>query len=440
MSSTLVVGIDLGTTHCALAFAPLSTPDARVEVLPIEQLVAPGAVERRPLLPSFLYFAHESEAVLPLPWDAERRFAVGELARARGAEAPERVISSAKSWLSYGGVDRRSGNLPLNAPSDIERISPVEASFRLLDHLNEAFRAARPQDGDLSAQEVVLTVPGPDRRGGACGRLRSGDPARGATSRAVCVDRTSGRGLAHAPARGRSRARDRHRRRDDGFFADRRGGAGRLARAAARRGGRPHLARGRQHGFGARPHRWARADGSGQRARSFSAQCAGARLPQWQREAALRRGARASGGRAAGSRITAAGQHAAGRATAAANSGVPARWLLPTRGRKRAAEDASALRPDPSRAAVRQRPRHHPPPGGGSGAARLHQQRGRAPAHGRSVQRGCTQGRRVAPARTGHAQRLAGRAGSSTGPGAARRRPRLGGSTRRRLLRSGPPR
>jgi hypothetical protein len=159
MSAKLVVGIDLGTTHCALAFAPLSTPDARVAALPIEQLVAPGAAEKRSLLPSFLYFAHDSEAPLALAWDAERRFAVGELARARGAEAPERVIGSAKSWLSYGGIDRRAGSLPLNAPSDIERISPVEASFRLLDHLNEAFRAARPQDGDLAAHEVVLTVP-----------------------------------------------------------------------------------------------------------------------------------------------------------------------------------------------------------------------------------------------------------------------------------------
>src|SRR4051812_6495802 len=159
MSAKLVVGIDLGTTHCALALAPLATPEPRVEVLPIEQLVAAGAAEKRALLPSFLYFAHEGEPALSLAWDSERRFAVGELARARGAEAPERVISSAKSWLSYGGVDRRAGSLPLNAPSDIERISPVEASFRLLDHLNEAFRAARPQDGDLAAHEVVLTVP-----------------------------------------------------------------------------------------------------------------------------------------------------------------------------------------------------------------------------------------------------------------------------------------
>jgi hypothetical protein len=159
MSAKLSVGIDLGTTHCAMAVAPLSDGAASVSVVDIEQLVGPGALGKRPLLPSFLYFAHESEPALSLPWDAERRFAVGELSRSRGAEAPQRVISSAKSWLSYGAIDRRAGTLPLNAPADIEKISPVEASFRLLDHLNEAFRAARPQQGELSDHEVVLTVP-----------------------------------------------------------------------------------------------------------------------------------------------------------------------------------------------------------------------------------------------------------------------------------------
>jgi molecular chaperone DnaK (HSP70) len=159
MTAKLVVGIDLGTTHSALALAPLEGAEARVSVLPIEQLVSAGALGKGWLLPSFLYFGHESEAALALPWDAERRFAVGEYARSRGAEAPQRVIASAKSWLSYGGVDRRAGTLPLNAAEDIEKISPVEASFRLLDHLNEAFRAARPEDGDLAEQEVVLTVP-----------------------------------------------------------------------------------------------------------------------------------------------------------------------------------------------------------------------------------------------------------------------------------------
>jgi len=159
MSAKFVVGIDLGTTHSALATAALDATDERVRVLEIEQLVAPGEVAKRPLLPSFLYFAHESEAPLSLAWDAQRRFCVGELARSRGAEVPERVIASAKSWLSYGGIDRRAGSLPLGAPQDLEKISPVEASFRFLDHLNEAFRAARPADGDLSEQEVVLTVP-----------------------------------------------------------------------------------------------------------------------------------------------------------------------------------------------------------------------------------------------------------------------------------------
>jgi molecular chaperone DnaK (HSP70) len=159
MSAKLTVGIDLGTTHCAMAVAPLAEGAGGVEVIDIEQLVAAGALAKRPLLPSFLYFGHESEPVLALPWDAERRFAVGELARARGAEAPQRVISSAKSWLSYGGIDRRAGILPLNGASDIEKISPVEASFRLLDHLNDAFAAARPEQGALSEHEVVLTVP-----------------------------------------------------------------------------------------------------------------------------------------------------------------------------------------------------------------------------------------------------------------------------------------
>jgi len=157
MSAKFVVGIDLGTTHSALALAALGETDSRVSVLEVEQLVAAGAVAKRALLPSFLYFGHESEPALALPWDGERRFCVGEFARARGAEAPQRVIASAKSWLSYGGIDRRAGNLPLGAPQDIEKISPVEASFRFLDHLNEAFRAAA--EGDLSEQEVVLTVP-----------------------------------------------------------------------------------------------------------------------------------------------------------------------------------------------------------------------------------------------------------------------------------------
>ncbi|HSY21736.1 MAG TPA: Hsp70 family protein [Polyangiaceae bacterium] len=169
MSARFAVGIDLGTTNCALAVAPIDPAngaegadrtDARPRVFAIPQLVASGQVEARPLLPSFLYFAHESDGPQALPWNAERRFAVGEHARSRGVDAPSRVVSSAKSWLSHPTIDRRAGILPLSAPEDVEKISPVEVSWRYLEHLSEAFDAAYGGgDNALAQQDVVITVP-----------------------------------------------------------------------------------------------------------------------------------------------------------------------------------------------------------------------------------------------------------------------------------------
>lgn len=161
-----VVGIDLGTTHTALAYAPIpedpTLPPPPVEVLAIPQLVAQGTVEARELLPSFLYFAHESDGPQVLPWDASRKYAVGEHARARGVDAPARVIASAKSWLSHPSVDRRGPILPAGAAEDIERISPVEASWRYLEHLAEAWDhvvAKGDPELALAKQSIVLTVP-----------------------------------------------------------------------------------------------------------------------------------------------------------------------------------------------------------------------------------------------------------------------------------------
>ncbi len=153
------IGIDLGTTHCALASAALDDDTAHPTPFGVPQLVARGALETRALLPSFIYFAAPGEGALPLPWDAERTFAVGEYARSRGAESPARVVSSAKSWLSHTGIDRRAPALPPGAPEDVERISPVEASWRYLDHLAEAWQSARHDAATLGAQEVVLAVP-----------------------------------------------------------------------------------------------------------------------------------------------------------------------------------------------------------------------------------------------------------------------------------------
>src|ERR1043165_4501051 len=103
-NSRYVVGLDLGTTNCALALRDADAADdaARTEVQEILQLVNPGEVARRPLLPSFLYIPGEMDfpaGSIALPWAPDAPV-VGELARARGAENAGRLVSSAKSWLS----------------------------------------------------------------------------------------------------------------------------------------------------------------------------------------------------------------------------------------------------------------------------------------------------------------------------------------------------
>jgi Ethanolamine utilization protein EutJ (predicted chaperonin) len=154
-----VVGIDLGTSNTVLAHADAGQEQPAVEVLPIPQLVAAGTVDTRPGLPSFVYLAPTSEQPLALPWDAKRTFAVGEYARARGADAPTRVVASAKSWLCHTGIDRRTAALPAGSTDveELEKVSPVEASYRYLEHLSEAFAAAL--GSQLGDAEVVLTVP-----------------------------------------------------------------------------------------------------------------------------------------------------------------------------------------------------------------------------------------------------------------------------------------
>ncbi len=158
------IGIDLGTTHCALSWVdqPASDGDQVVHgVLDIPQLTGPAAVEAKPLLPSFLYLPHESELApgdLALPWGAQQDFAVGELARARGAATPIRLVSSAKSWLCHPGVDRRAPLLPADAPPEVERISPLAASTRYLQHLRQAWDAAHP-GAPFDQQDITVTIP-----------------------------------------------------------------------------------------------------------------------------------------------------------------------------------------------------------------------------------------------------------------------------------------
>ncbi len=164
------IGIDLGTTHCAVSYFNLEEGKPRgsaQSMLPVAQLTAPGTVEARTLLPSFLYLPSEQEfpaGSLGVPWKPDTPSIVGEFARTHGAKVPTRLVSSAKSWLSHPGVDRRSAMLPWQAPAEVQRVSPLEASARYLRHLREAwdhtFARTREEAGNtLAAQDVIITVP-----------------------------------------------------------------------------------------------------------------------------------------------------------------------------------------------------------------------------------------------------------------------------------------
>jgi len=160
------IGIDLGTTHCVLSYVDITDPDADAderiqEVLQIPQLTAPGMIEDKAQLPSFLYQAHEAEindGDTALPWTTQPDYLVGEIARSLGSKTPIRLVSSAKSWLCHAGVDCKSALLPTEAPEEVERISPYQASVAYLQHLCDAWNNQHP-DSPINEQEITLTVP-----------------------------------------------------------------------------------------------------------------------------------------------------------------------------------------------------------------------------------------------------------------------------------------
>ncbi len=157
-----IIGIDLGTTNSALAFARADSDDpSKVELFPVPQLTNAGEVSTLDLLPSSLYIPGPNEFVegsLALPWNSQPDYITGRLARVRGVENASRLVSSAKSWLSHQNADPTQPLLPLAAPDGIEKISPVEASRQYLLHLKSAWDAEHPKQ-KLADQSVLITVP-----------------------------------------------------------------------------------------------------------------------------------------------------------------------------------------------------------------------------------------------------------------------------------------
>jgi molecular chaperone DnaK (HSP70) len=162
------VGIDLGTTNTAVA-STVVDGDGVITSFAVPQVTSPGEVQALPTLPSFLLLPNELEVPaegLSLPWSDNPGFTIGVMARERGADLPHRLVSSAKSWLCHGGVDRHAPILPwrgaeteeLEGDAEAQRVSPVEASALYLEHLRAAWNHDHPDD-PLEQQDVVLAVP-----------------------------------------------------------------------------------------------------------------------------------------------------------------------------------------------------------------------------------------------------------------------------------------
>jgi molecular chaperone DnaK (HSP70) len=156
------IGIDLGTTNSALAFAPLSG-EAKPETLLIPQWDSLAGLAEEATLPSFIYLPEAAVAAqLRGRAAGTGEWIVGRLARRKSAETPGRVVHSAKSWLCHHTADRSAPFLPW-ASEDLSRelkISPVRASALILNYLratwNDRFAAAGSAFDD---QIITVAVP-----------------------------------------------------------------------------------------------------------------------------------------------------------------------------------------------------------------------------------------------------------------------------------------
>src|SRR6476620_2862006 len=142
------IGIDLGTTNSALAYIDPREAEDRdfppVHIFETPQLVAPGKLEARRTLPSFLFL--------------EEGMPIGGYAREQGALVPTKLVHSAKSWLSNPDVDRTAKILPWDSQETGRVLSPVEVSSRFLAKFRDEWdrtHAGTP----LAEQDIVLTVP-----------------------------------------------------------------------------------------------------------------------------------------------------------------------------------------------------------------------------------------------------------------------------------------
>jgi molecular chaperone DnaK (HSP70) len=185
-----LVGIDLGTTHAVVAYGELQGDLSKVApvLFEIEQLVGPGKLASRPLLPCLRYHAADAELSaqdIALPWSPQAlageipHVVIGEWARVLGSKTEGRLVSSAKSWLSHPQIEQDHACLPWGADEatvEVQKITPTLASASYLFHIRQAWNRAFP-DAALEYQLLVLTVPASFDEGARTLTLRAAELA-----------------------------------------------------------------------------------------------------------------------------------------------------------------------------------------------------------------------------------------------------------------------
>ena len=165
MSTSYLVGIDLGTTNSVVHYIDRTVKDSKPELFTIPQVTELGESKSLGSLPSFIYLPDENElasGALALPWNNSIDFCVGEFAQKNGSKNPSKTVSSAKSWLCSSNVDRTAPILPWNRNNPEKQISPVKAAELLLLHIKDAWNnsiGADSPEKKLEKQKIVLTVP-----------------------------------------------------------------------------------------------------------------------------------------------------------------------------------------------------------------------------------------------------------------------------------------
>jgi len=161
--TTFSLGIDLGTSNSAVAME--SFADGYAGLVEIPQIVAPGQVAGRPTLASAVYIPHPEEfpsQTMQPPWATPHEEIIGHFARDHGALVPDRLVTSAKSWLSNPHIDPKKPVLPWNSDITEPKRSPFECSWHYLEHIKEGFlhaEHAAGRDWNLAEAQIVITVP-----------------------------------------------------------------------------------------------------------------------------------------------------------------------------------------------------------------------------------------------------------------------------------------